>query len=163
MKVRPALPADYHAIRDVLLAAFAQDFEANLVEALRDSKDTRIEFVAQVDGIIVGHLLLSKMAAPAGCLGLAPVAVAPDRQGQGVGSALMRAAIDGARRGRWNAIFLLGDPAYYGRFGFSVEDCRIFESAYPAEYMHVLALREGALDELGRRIEYAEPFNRDFG
>lgn len=163
MKIRPATVTDYAAVRELLRAAFDQDFEANLVEALRESKDARLEYVAILDGHMAGHLLLSKMASPSGCLGLAPVAVAPDRQAQGIGSALIRAAISWASRGRWNAIFLLGDPAYYGRFGFSVSACSEFDTIYPAEYMHVLPLRSGALDELDRKIVYAEPFSRNFG
>ncbi len=79
---------------------------------------TAISLVAEEQGAIVGHILLSRLVAPVRALALAPLAVAPGRQGSGVGSGLVRAAIDRARQGCWQAIFGLGEVDYSGRLGF---------------------------------------------
>lgn len=159
MIVREARAEDAGAVRRIIDAAFGQPAEGNLVEALRSHGDARIELVAESDGRLVGHVLLSRLESPAGALALAPLAVLPERQREGVGAALTNAAIDRARRGGAPAIFLLGEPAYYERFGFSVAAAAPFETAYPKDYMMALALAPGALDALAGPIIYAPAFD----
>ncbi|MEQ8176702.1 MAG: N-acetyltransferase [Amphiplicatus sp.] len=159
MIVRAAAQDDYPAIRACIDNAFGQPHEGALVEALRASSDAVIELVAESDGRIAGVILLSKLTAPENSLALAPVAVAPDMQGQGVGGALIRAAIKEAHESGAAAIFLLGEPGYYSRFSFSVEAAGRFETAYPKEYMMALELTPGALAGLSGKIAYASPFN----
>ena len=156
--VREARHADYSFIRETVLSAFGQATEADLVEALRQSNDVVLELVAEVDEDIVGHILISALVTPRRCVALAPVSVRPPNQGRGIGSSLIRTAIEKMHRDGWRAMFLLGEPGYYSRFGFSVEACAKFGSNYPQEYTMVLELADGALDRLSGRIAYAAPF-----
>lgn len=140
MQIRPETPADHAAIRAVITAAFARADEADLVEQLRHDGDAAISLVAEADGVLSGHVLLSPMTAPFAALGLAPLSVLPAHQRQGVGNALMHAAIDAARATGAAAIFLLGDPAYYRRFGFSTEAAKPFASPYAGPHFMALPL-----------------------
>ena len=140
MRIRPETPADHAAIRAVITAAFARPDEAELVDQLRRDGDAAISLVAEADHAIIGHVLLSPMTAPFAALGLAPLSVLPAHQQHGVGSALMHAAIDAARTAGAAAIFLLGHPAYYRRFGFSVETARPFASPDAGPHFMVLPL-----------------------
>ena len=159
MKIRAALPDDYQAIRTTLQAAFEQDTEADLVEALRRSNDAIIELVARADELIVGHVLISRLESPEQCVALAPVSVLPTHQGRGIGSALIKEAIAQAIDRGESAMFLLGEPAYYSRFVFSVEACAEFDTHYPKAYMMVSEFAEDGLRGLTRRIAYARPFD----
>ncbi len=158
MTIREACSGDFADIRRILIAAFGQRAEANLVEALRETGDAIVELVAEEGDTIVGHILLSALKLPANCLALAPVCVAPDRQGQGVGSALIHAALEKAREEGWLAVFVLGDPAYYTRFGFSPDAAAKFETTYPKAYFMALELTPAALAAKNGAVVYARPF-----
>jgi putative acetyltransferase len=145
VEIRPARPADAQAIRKVHLDAFPTRAETDLVEQLVRDGDAAISIVANSDHV-VGHALLSRMAAEAdghtiAALGLAPVAVHPDRQGQGIGSALIEAALRHAREAGTEMVFVLGEPGYYGRFGFDAAAAKPFASAYAGPYFQALPLR----------------------
>jgi putative acetyltransferase len=121
-EVRPERPEDIAGIRAVHVAAFETPTEADLVEALRatDAWVPELSTVAHEDGRVVAHALLSRiiLATADGdvpALALGPVAVLPEVQGRGYGSAVIRDAL--ARRGD-ELVVVLGDPAYYRRFGF---------------------------------------------
>jgi putative acetyltransferase len=98
------------------------------------------------------------MEAPLRALGLAPVSVAPERQRRGIGDALVREAIDVARSEGWEAVFVLGEPAYYRRFGFRAELAAGFGSPYAGHFLMALALR-GPLPTTEGRIDYAPAFS----
>jgi putative acetyltransferase len=118
--IRVARPADAPASAALLRTAFGGEAEAALVAALREAGDVAIELVAQApEGAILGHVLLSPMTVGVqAALALAPLAVAPAAQRQGIGTTLVLQALDLAR-GRPEAwCLVLGDPSYYGRFGF---------------------------------------------
>jgi len=146
-------------VRAVVRAAFGQDDEADLVEALRRDRDAAIALVAERDGTIVGHVLFSPMREPERCLGLAPVSVAPEFQGQGIGAALIRAGIEQAREQGWRGIFVLGHAGYYPRFGFSPEAARAFASPFAGPHFMLLMLSEDAPRE--GRARYAAAFGED--
>lgn len=150
-------PSDIAAIRAVVEAAFPTAAEARLVEALRQAQDVVVSAVAVEDGAIVGHALLSKMTGPFPSVGLAPVAVLPRRQNQGVGTRLVRYALEAARDDGRIAAFVLGAPRYYERFGFSVDRARGFQSPYAGPHFMALALR-GDLPILSGRVDYAPAF-----
>jgi putative acetyltransferase len=121
-EVRPERQDDIAGIRAVHLAAFETPAEADLVDALRvsDAWLPGLSIVAVVGRRVVAHALLSRIvlvtaAGEVPALALGPVAVLPEMQRQGYGSATIRAAL--ARRDDQLAV-VLGDPAYYGRFGF---------------------------------------------
>jgi putative acetyltransferase len=156
MQIRPEQPADRAAIHALVAAAFGQKDEADLVDALRDAGDSVVSLVAVKDDRIVGHVMLSRMQAPFRALGLAPVSVIPDRQSAGVGSALINEAIRLAREAGYAAIFVLGDQAYYGRFGFDVEAAAGFSSPYAGHHFAVLVLQP--LSAITGAVDYAPAF-----
>ena len=124
MQVRPAEPDDYPGIDAVLKSAFPTASEARLVAALRAAEADTLELVAEDHGQIVATALFSPVEAeiagsePLYGLGLAPVAVLPGRQRQGIGQAVVEAGLDFVRTLGAPFCVVLGEPAYYGRFGF---------------------------------------------
>ena len=141
--IRPETKADVAGIRAVLRDAFPGGPEAELVDALRRAGDLTVSLVAESEGHIVGCAQFSRMTAPFPALGLGPVAVAASDRRRGIASSLIRAGLDRARQGGWTAVFCLGDPAFYGRFGFSVAQAAGFSSPYAGPYFMVLALGAG--------------------
>jgi putative acetyltransferase len=139
--LRAFAPSDEAAARNVVTAAFGQADEADLVDALRADGDVVIEILAFAGEAAVGHVMLSRMTAPLPALALAPVSVIPAHQRQGVGQALVRAAVAAARAGPWQAIFVLGDLDYYGRFGFDAALAAPFDSPYAGPHFAALALK----------------------
>src|SRR5205085_1800971 len=130
MIIREEKLHDRTAIHDVVRTAFGRAAEAVLVDQLRADGDSVVSLVA-VDHIeIIGHVMLSTMKAPFKALGLAPVSVRPNRQRAGVGSSLVREALAQAQQGGWDAVFVLGDPKFYRRFGFDPELASGFASSY---------------------------------
>ncbi|MGZ4441106.1 MAG: GNAT family N-acetyltransferase, partial [Gaiellaceae bacterium] len=121
--IRPERPGDEDAIRAVETAAFGRELEAKIVDDLRGSPAfiPDLSLVAEKDGKVVGHVLISRGSVdPSGApiLLLGPIGVDPERQGQGIGRALVEAALEGARRLGAPCVALIGDPALYERFGF---------------------------------------------
>ncbi|RJF93298.1 GNAT family N-acetyltransferase [Sphingomonas cavernae] len=164
VKLRVEAPGDAAAIRAVNCAAFPTEAEADLVEALRADGDAAISLVAEDNDEIVGHVLLSTMQVSADgravrAAGLAPVAVVPGRQAQGIGSALVRSAIDAARAQGFEMLFLLGEPEYYGRFGFSVEAAAPFASPYAGPYFQALMLEPAMVSPKAGDARYARAFS----
>lgn len=152
MIIRDERPADAQPVHALVSAAFGRAEEAELVQALHRDGDAVISLLAEQDGALLGHVLLSRMSAPFPALALAPLSVAPARQGQGIGTALAREAVARAGERGFAAVFVLGDPAYYRRFGFDTEAAKGFSSPYAGEHLMALALqlplpaREGALE-----------------
>jgi len=122
--LRNATPEDTGAVRDLLLAAFGRHDEAMLVGRLRHGRAVIVELLAELDGEVVGHVLFSNAPITtaeghriAGAV-LGPLAVLPEHQGRGIGSALVTAGLKLCRARGIGAVLVLGDPAFYGRFGF---------------------------------------------
>ena len=162
VEVREERAGDAAAIRSVHLAAFPTPSEANLVEQLRNDGDVAASIIALADGEIAGHVLFSRMSVEADGQelhgwGLGPVAVVPDRQRTGIGSALVEAGIDRARATGVQIIFVLGEPAYYGRFGFDAKSAAPFASPYAGAYFQALALASLPQPSVGR-ADYAPAF-----
>jgi putative acetyltransferase len=123
--IRPEHPRDHAAIAEVVEAAFGSPAEARLVEAIRASEFAipDLSLVAERDGRIVGHVMISIAEARDGhhshpIAMLSPLAVVPDEQGRGIGSALVRAVTERAAARGEPVVVLEGSPAYYRRFGF---------------------------------------------
>lgn len=138
--IRDESSRDWTDVHRVVCSAFGQAAEAQLIEKLREAGDIVISLVAAENEQIVGHVLLSKMDAPFPALALAPLSVLPTKQRKGIGSALIKEAVSRARAGGWDAVFVLGDPDYYGRFGFDRESAAGFTSPYAGRYFMVLKL-----------------------
>ena len=159
MDIRAEQPDDITAISGVVSVAFGRPDEARLIDALRADGDIASSLVAVLDGKIIGHVLLSRVQAPFSALALAPLAIHPAYQGQGVGGTLMRTAIARARLLGAEAIFVLGDPSYYQRFGFEVEATSRFTSPYAGPHLMVLAMG-GTLSVSEGEIIHASAFSR---
>jgi putative acetyltransferase len=155
--IREENPLDRNAIHQVVSSAFGHLAEANLVEKLRESGDSVISLVAEEDGRIAGHALLSRMDAPFPALALAPVSVIPARQRTGIGSSLIRSAVTRARNQGWAAIFVLGDPHYYERFGFDRKAAAAFASPYGGDHFMLLRL-SGPLSAASGELRHAPAF-----
>ncbi len=120
--IRPARDSDLRAVLDVHRAAFDTDAESRLVDALVADGDAVVSLVALQNAVLVGHVLLSRVRIDGAewlrALSLAPIAVRPEAQRKGVGSALVEAALQSAREQGWDAVIVLGHPEFYPRFGF---------------------------------------------
>lgn len=155
--IRNEEPADIPAIRTIVEEAFLQSAEARLVDRLRADGESVISTVAVDAGHVVGHIMFSRMTAPFRALGLAPVAVMPSRQLNGIGSQLIRWGLAQAKTLGWHGVFVLGDPKFYGKFGFSAALAGGFESPYAGEHFMALALN-GDLPVTSGKVEYADAF-----
>lgn len=158
MVIRAETAADVNAIRRVLAAAFPGPAEARLVDQIRVDGDLVYSLVAVEEGHVVGHIAFSSMAAPFHALGLGPLAVRPEWQRRGVGARLVNAGVARATADGWQAVFLLGNPRYYERFGFSVALAAGFTSPYAGPHLMVLPLGGAPLPALTGHIEYAPAF-----
>ncbi|GAB4564566.1 MAG: N-acetyltransferase [Haliangiales bacterium] len=145
-------PADIAQITDVTDAAFGQPQEGQLINALRAAGAVTLSLVAVEGDRIVGHVLFSPVVVRDGerrfdAIGLAPIAVAPDRQRAGVGSQLVRAGLERLRAAGHEAVFVLGHPAYYPRFGFrpAAEFGLRWEHSPPTDAFMALELRPESL------------------
>ena len=126
MIIRPETPADRGSIRAILIAAFAnhpysRQTEHLIVEALRADNALTLSLVAEVDGAVVGQIAFSPVTIggeDAGWLALGPVAVAPSHQRRGIGTALVGEGLKTIRSSGIKGCVLVGDPAFYRRFGF---------------------------------------------
>ncbi|MBN9523740.1 N-acetyltransferase [bacterium] len=118
--IRPERPADAGAIHAVVAAAFPTDAEAQLVKVLRDAGRLTISLVADDGGEVVGHVAFSPVTVDGvgGGLGLAPLAVIPERRGEGIGGRLVREGLEAARAAGAAFAVVLGESVYYSRFGF---------------------------------------------
>ena len=149
MRVRPEQPADIPAITAVTIAAFALAEHAGhnehlIVDALRRSGQLAVSLVAEDDaGVLIGHVALSPVAVSDGArdwYGLGPISVVPVRQGRGVGTLLMQAALKTLRRLDAAGCVLVGDPGYYVRFGFRNEPALVYPGL-PAKYFQAIAFK----------------------
>lgn len=163
LTVRPEAGGDAAAIRAIHLAAFPTAAEAALVSRLHSDLDSRISLVAEQAGDIVGHVMLSRMSVSGDgtafrALGLGPVAVHPGSQGSGLGSRLIRAALATAATLGEEVVFVLGEPDYYRRFGFSAEAAAPFASPYAGPYFMALWIRSDLAPPASGSAAYAPAF-----
>ena len=134
--VEPATVADADAIAQIHRLAFGGPAEADLVTALALEGAVALSLVVRSpeDGRAIGHALWSVLGGPLRALALAPVAVLPGRQGRGAGSAAISAGLMRAQSAGWQAAFVLGEPGFYGRFGFSRAAARGYDCPYQGDY-----------------------------
>ena len=156
VSIRPEAAGDGEAVRRLLLGAFPAADEACLVERLHADGDAVLSLVAVEEEAVVGHVLFSRLLAPAAALALAPLAVRADRRRRGIGARLVEAGLERSKREGWRAVVVLGDPACYRRFGFRPEAVRGMASPYAGPALMGLELAEGGLG--GPRIEHAPAF-----
>lgn len=159
--IRPETPSDAGAIRAVNTAAFNGAQESALVDALRDDGDLVLSLVAAINDVIVGHVAFSRMRIehdgrtdPA--IALAPVAVRPEHHRKGIGTALVKDGLLQLKKKGETIVFVLGEPEYYGRFGFRTEPAAPFASPYAGPYFQSLALSQRAPSS--GAVRYARAF-----
>jgi len=165
MLIRAEEERDQAAVHAVITAAFETPAEANLVAALRQQAQPVISLVAEEDQAIVGHILFSPVLLAEhpdlSIMGLAPVAVAPNRQRKGIGSALVRAGLEQCKQLGFGAVAVLGHPGYYPRFGFVPSSSFGIRCEYkvPAEVFMVMELQPGYLCDASGVIKYHSAFS----
>nr|WP_175800313.1 N-acetyltransferase [Burkholderia anthina] len=152
--LRDERASDVEAIGRVIVAAFADEpqggqFERRIVDALRADGALSVSLVAERDARIIGHVAFSPVSIggePSGSqrwYGLAPLAVLPECQRQSIGAGLVRTGLDALRRLGARGCVLLGEPAYYTRFGFAPSGGIVFPDV-PPEYVLALSLDDAA-------------------
>jgi putative acetyltransferase len=158
---------DHTHISELYRLAFGEDGEAQLVDSLRRSVNfiPELSLVAEKDGQVVGHILFSPLiiemeggAVPA--LALAPMAVLPEVQNQGIGSELVRRGLEICQSLGHEVVVVVGHPAYYPRFGFSPARAKGLQAPFPVpdEAFLALELRQGALDGIKGTVRYPPEF-----
>lgn len=165
MRVRAEARPDRSAVYFLNCAAFPTSAEAELVDQLRERNDPYLSYVADQDGRIVGHIFFTTVhldtAPKLRLMGLGPMAVQSEHQGAGIGTALVKVGLQACRRERIAAVVVLGDPAYYARFGFRPAadfDLECTFDAPPGAFM-ALELLPGALRNRSGLIKYPELFS----
>jgi putative acetyltransferase len=151
MNIRPERPEDAEAVDAVVREAFlaaphTSGTEHFIVRALRQAGALTVSLVAIEEGKIVGHVAVSPVAISDGSRGwhgLGPVAVVPSRQGRGTGAGLVREALRILQAQGAAGCVVLGEPAYYGRFGFAADPALVLEGV-PPQYFQALSLRPPA-------------------
>jgi putative acetyltransferase len=153
VSIRKERLGDIEQIRAVNIRAFSQTSEADVIDILRKACPEFVSMVAIKDDRLVGHILFTPAVIDAKekCvvgMGLAPLAVLPDFQRQGIGSRLMRSGLEVMRLARWPFVLVLGHPGYYPRFGFVPASKYGIISEYkdvPEEAFMILVADEDAL------------------
>lgn len=163
--IRPEILDDYPAIGELIVEAFQGEGhdEARLVEATRQGSDftPELSLVAIKDGQVVGHVLftpatIQEKGGATPILALAPLAVHPEHQRQGIGSELVRRGLEACRRRGHSVVTVAGSPRFYGRLGFSrASDKGLRDSLNtPEEHFQVIELVPGALEGISGVVIY---------
>ena len=169
MIIRPETPSDIPAIYTVNQQVFDdRTAEPGLVDAVRQSDGflPELSLVAEQDGQIVGHILFScihieTLQGNIPALALAPMAVLPERQKQGIGSALVRHGLEECKRLGHAMVIVLGHPGYYPRFGFSALMAKQLECPYGncGDAWMAMELTPGALEGVQGKVVYPPAFD----
>ena len=159
--IRHARSSDHDAIARLVGAAFDQPDEARLIERLRAGGDVLLELVAERDGSVAAHILYSRLWADRAELfaALAPLAVTPAAQNEGLGSALVRRGQETAREFGAQGVLVLGHPAFYPRFGFSRAAAAKIVSPYSDSPAFMAAELEPGAFDAPLTVAYPEAFS----
>lgn len=170
MLIRVEQPGDERRIREIQALAFRrpdapdeEPVEAGLVDDLRrsDAWIPELSLVAVLDDELVGHVVCSRahVLPDTPVLGLGPIGVLPDHQGNGIGRALVEAVLDAADTRGEPLVALLGSPAFYGRFGFVRSTDRQIAPPDDSWADHFQVRTLGSYDDvITGRFRYAAPF-----
>ena len=166
--IRPEQPDDFAAVRTINEAAFGEPSEATIVDSLRNTCPDVVSLVAVEDDRILGHIFFSPVLVSGGDkvtegMGLAPMAVLPERQRQGIGSMMVEAGIDAIRALGCPFVIVLGHPEYYPRFGFTPASSRGLLSQWdgvPDEAFMVLVLDESGMAGVSGTARYRDEFDQ---
>lgn len=162
--IRNECDSDQSSIWKLNQLAFGGDDEANLVGAVRDGGFVAASLVAELDDKIVGHILFSQVSiltenGAVDAVSLAPMAVLPKCQQQGIGSKLVNAGLKACREQGHKIAVVLGHPQFYPRFGFSADLALPLESPFGGgEAWMAMELVPGALNAISGSVRYSPPF-----
>ncbi len=165
--IRIESPEDHPWSREVVAKAFGREDEAALLDELRQQGCLMFSLVAESHGKLIGHVAFSTLPLETGdgtliAAALAPMSVVPEWQRKGVGSALIHRGMTICRERSVPIVVVVGDPAYYGRFGFTAEAACKLVSPISGPAFQALELQPGALENLGwARVRYPKPFGLD--
>lgn len=167
--IRAEKSEDIAGISETNIQAFNKEDEATLVELIRQSDNfiPELSLVAEnQESEIIGHILFSKITILTGkgekhTLGLAPMAVKPAFQNQGIGSALVKEGLKACKAAGFSHVFVLGHPNFYPRFGFIPSNHYEIEPPFPvrSEVFMAIELEKGSLDGIHGKIVYPPAFN----
>jgi putative acetyltransferase len=169
ISIRAEKPEDLAAIHHVVHHAFGRAAEADLVDALRRNGKSVLSLVAEDNGRVIGHILFSLVTIESPVVfedgtrhgvGLAPLAVWPERQNEGIGSMLVRQGLTECRNAGHPFAVVLGHPEYYPRFGFAPASRFGIKSEYDVrdEAFMALELQENALQRCAGLVKYQPEF-----
>ncbi len=161
MNVRPEEPADQAAVHEVNAHSFPTDAEARLVDALREAGRLSVSLVAVVEGEVVGHVAFSpvSLAGASDGIGLAPLAVLSAHRRRGIGEELVREGLAACKQAGCGFVVVLGDPAYYGRFGFEpASRWELCDEYGGGEAFQALESRPASIPRAGGLVRYAPEF-----
>ncbi len=161
--IRDECKADFQAVREVNRAAFGRDDEADLVDALRAGFHSRVSLIASLDQEVVGHIMFTDLVIVTNggdvkALALAPVAVAPEFQRRGIGSALVTKGLEVARSRGGQIVVVVGHPEFYPRFGFSPELAKRLRAPFSGPAFMAVELIPEAMKCVEGLVRYAPPF-----
>lgn len=165
VRVRREREGDIKDIYNINLLAFGREDEGRLVDRLRSEVSPFISLVAGDDtGPLAGHILFTPVTAGRSALraaGLGPMAVLPERQGSGTGTALIKEGLRACAEEGMGAVFVLGHPEYYSKFGFTHASAKgiYWKSEEFAPYFFVIELDAGALDGVTGEVRYHPAFD----
>ena len=165
VNIRAETAADHAGIRALLTAAFGADVEADLVDELRAEGYVVTALVASDAIGVAGYVLFSDLAVEidgrdiAGVV-LAPLAVRADQRRQGLGGRLVATGLDVCRKSGKQLALVLGDPDYYGKFGFAVETARGLKTTLGGPALQALELEARARGQGQGSLVYPSPFDR---
>lgn len=165
--IRFEAPRDILRVHDINEKAFGQPVEADLVDRLRRFCPDALSLVAEEDGLIVGHIMftpvvISDRERQIRGMGLAPMAVQPRRQRQGIGSKLVVKGLEILRDRECPFIIVLGHPEYYPKFGFEPASRYGIESQWegiPDEAFLILVIDQRAMRNVEGVARYRDEFN----
>ena len=159
--IRPEQPGDVAAIHDVHAASFPTEFEARLVGLLRAAGRLPVSLVAEVGGAVVGHIAFSPVTAASGAVGagIAPVAVVAPHRRQGIAAELIRVGLEACRTAGFGWAVVIGEPAYYSRFGFRpAAEFGLADEYGGGPAFQAIELVPGALPRGAGLVRYAPEF-----
>jgi putative acetyltransferase len=161
--IREEIAADYDAILELNRLAFGGNDEAEIVDRLRSAGIVVASLVAIENDEIVGYIMFSELPIETDqgaldAVSLAPMAVDPKCQRQGIGSALVRQGLELCKERDKAIVVVVGHPAYYPRFGFSADLAKNLHGPFLGDAWMALELKPGALGNVKGTVRYPEAF-----